>query len=228
MFSQAPLLSFGTAAWKRVHMASGTARTVLGVAIVILAVVLGLRFVLDLMIAQAGLMPVPAHHQSPSEPLDDLACPPLFLNTGESASVAASVLNSSDQALTYQVNVYLADFSSQTWNKLHSTTISVPVQQRVEVSHTLSPDSLPYDQKQFAIIVEALLSVDLAGMRALPPLTLYEWKSSYFGKCPVAVVGLFRLTGRASFVVYSTLIALGVIVGFGLWLCERVSTDRSE
>ena len=211
MFSQAPLLSFGTAAWKRVHMASGTARTVLGVAIVILAVVLGLRFVLDLMIAQAGLMPVPAHHQSPSEPLDDLACPPLFLNTGESASVAAS-----------------ADFSSQTWNKLHSTTISVPVQQRVEVSHTLSPDSLPYDQKQFAIIVEALLSVDLAGMRALPPLTLYEWKSSYFGKCPVAVVGLFRLTGRASFVVYSTLIALGVIVGFGLWLCERVSTDRSE
>jgi hypothetical protein len=210
------------------HTAFSTARTVLGVVTVILAVMVGLGFAFGLIIAQTGIAPVPAHHQSPTEPLNDLACPPFLSSAGESATVAASVLNNSDQDLTYQVNVYLADFSGQTWNKLHSTTIAVPVQQRVEVSHTLFPDSLPYDQRQFVIIVEALSSVDLAGLRALPPLTLYEWKSSYFGECPVAVVGLFRLTGRASFVVYSILIALGVIVGSGLWLCGRASTDGCE
>ncbi|MDY7075867.1 MAG: hypothetical protein SXV54_02980 [Chloroflexota bacterium] len=209
-------------------MASNTIKTALGVASVVLAIVLGLRFVLDLMIAQAGIVSVPTHHQSPTEPLDDLTCPPFFLNAGESAVVAASVRNSSDQDLTYQVNVYLADFSSQTWNKLHSTTVAVAAQQSVEVSHTLSSESLPYDQKQFVIIVEALSSVDLAEMRALPPVTLYEWKSSYFGKCPVAVVGLPSLTGRESFVVYSALIALGVVAGARLWICGRPSTNGGE
>jgi hypothetical protein len=209
-------------------MAPNTIKTALGVASVVLAIVLGLRFALDLMIAQAGLMPIPTHHQSPTEPLDDLTCPPLFLNAGESAVVAASVLNSSGQDLTYQINVYLADFSSQTWNKVHSTAVAVAAQRSVEVSHTLSSDILPYDQKQFVIIVEALSSVDLAGMRALPPVTLYEWKSSYFGRCPVAVVGLLSLTGRESFIVYSTLIVLGVVAGAKLWICGRPATNGGK
>jgi hypothetical protein len=203
-------------------------RGILGVIISVVAATLGLWFGFGLLVAQTGFVPIPLHRQPPTKQLDDLVCPPLFLNDTESATVAASIPNATDQDLTYRVDIYVTSFLNSVWNRVHTAQVAVGAHKSVKMNHTIPPHILLYDQNEFFIVVEVLSNSDLTRLQALPVQSLYEWHSSYFGQCPVFNVKFLNLTGRASFIAYCVCLILGLCVGLFMAFPKKRAGLRSD